>query len=42
MSTQIHILNMVNFQHRHKKVGFNVAFMFPLSFDDLNFFQTSN
>jgi hypothetical protein len=42
MSIQLQILNMVNFQLKHKKIGFNVAFMLPLSFDELNFFQTFN
>jgi hypothetical protein len=43
MSTQIQILNMVFFQHKHKKVGSNSfkslimeASMLPLSFYELN------
>jgi hypothetical protein len=43
MSTQIQIFNMINSQHKHKKVGsvcfkslIIEAFMLPLSFDELN------
>jgi hypothetical protein len=43
MSTQIQILSMGNFQHKHKKIDSNLflnlileAFMLPLNFDELN------
>jgi hypothetical protein len=39
MSTQIQIFNMINFQHKYKKIGSNVTSMLPLSFDKLNFFK---
>jgi hypothetical protein len=41
MSAQIQILNILVFQHKHKKVGsiffiFLIAYMLPLNFYDLN------
>jgi hypothetical protein len=43
MSAQIQILNMANFQYKHKKIYSNPflnlimeAFMLPLNFDELN------
>jgi len=43
MSPQIQILNMANFQHKHKKIDSNLflnlimeASMLPLNFDELN------